>query len=214
MSTQREHRMPLAICGLALIFLFCSNYGPAADVKLAWDANTETILSGYKLYWGTASGNYSNNIDVGNVTTYTLTGLNPGTYYFAVTAYSIYGDETGYSNEVTTTISGSDATAPSITITVPTSGDTYSTSSNTISLGGTASDNVAVTQVTWSNDRGGSGTASGTTAWSISSISLQSGANILTVTARDAAGNIGTTSLTVIYQARPPAPTRLRIIPP
>jgi hypothetical protein len=56
-----------------------------------------------------------------------------------------------------------------------------------------------VTQVTWSNDRGGSGTASGTTSWTVSGITLQSGANVLTVTARDAAGNTGTDTLTVTY---------------
>ena len=51
-----------------------------------------------------------------------------------------------------------------------------------------------MTQVTWANDRGGSGTATGTTAWSVSGIALQSGANVLTVTARDAAGNTATDS--------------------
>jgi hypothetical protein len=38
-----------------------------------------------------------------------------------------------------------------------------------LSIGGTASDNVDV-QVTWVNDRGGSGTASGTTSWSVPAI--------------------------------------------
>ncbi|WP_332635156.1 hypothetical protein, partial [Halalkalibacter flavus] len=59
--------------------------------------------------------------------------------------------------------------------------------------------NVAVTQVTWVNDRGGSGTASGTTGWTASGINLQSGVNVITVTALDAAGNSDTDSLTVTY---------------
>ena len=58
---------------------------------------------------------------------------------------------------------------------------------------------MGVTQVTWSNDRGGSGTASGTTSWSVSGIVLQSGDNVITVTARDAANNSGTDILTVTY---------------
>jgi hypothetical protein len=41
--------------------------------------------------------------------------------------------------------------------------------------------------VSWSNDRGGSGVATGTTSWSVTGITLQSGANVITVTARDAA---------------------------
>ena len=63
-----------------------------------------------------------------------------------------------------------------------------------------------MTQVSWVNDRGGSGTATGTTSWSVSGIVLLSGSNVLTVTARDAAGNTSTDTLTVTYT---PADTTL-----
>jgi hypothetical protein len=76
---------------------------------------------------------------------------------------------------------------------------TYSTGTSSLTFGGTASDTVGVTQVSWANDRGGSGTASGTTSWSVSGLALQSGANVLSVTARDAAGNTRTATLTVTY---------------
>jgi hypothetical protein len=56
---------------------------------------------------------------------------------------------------------------------------------------------VAVTQVSWTNSRGGSGNATGTTLWSSGSIALLTGSNVLTVTARDAAGNVRTDTLTV-----------------
>ena len=56
-----------------------------------------------------------------------------------------------------------------------------------------------MTQVTWANNRGGSGTATGTTSWSASGIVLQSGSNVLTVTARDAAGNTASDTLTVTF---------------
>src|SRR5256712_809344 len=92
---------------------------------------------------------------------------------------------------------GTDVTVPAVTITTPTTNPTFSTSSPTLTLGGTASDTVGVTQVTWANDRGGSGTATGTTSWTASGIALQVGVNVLTVTARDAAANIATASLTV-----------------
>ncbi|HEY7377318.1 MAG TPA: LamG-like jellyroll fold domain-containing protein, partial [Steroidobacteraceae bacterium] len=97
-----------------------------------------------------------------------------------------------------------DTEAPTVTITSPTGGTTYSTSTSPLTLAGTAADNLGVTQVTWSNDRGSNGTASGTTSWSASGIVLQSGANVLTVSARDAAGNVGIDTLTVTYT--PPAP--------
>ena len=99
-----------------------------------------------------------------------------------------------------------DPTAPVVTITGPTSKATHATGATPLAaLSGTASDNVGVTQVSWSNDRGGSGTATGTTSWSVSGIALLSGANVLTVTARDAAGNTRTDTLTVTYT--PPAGT-------
>jgi hypothetical protein len=72
---------------------------PATQATLAWDPNGEPDLLGYRLYYGTQSGVYDHIIDVGNVVTYTVTGLELGrTYFFAVTAYN--GDESGYSNEV------------------------------------------------------------------------------------------------------------------
>jgi hypothetical protein len=92
-----------------------------------------------------------------------------------------------------------DATAPTVAITTPTSAGTFTTTSASINIGGTASDNIAVTQVTWTNNRGGSGTATGTTNWSAAGITLQPGTNVLTVTARDAANNTATATLTVTF---------------
>ena len=76
---------------------------------------------------------------------------------------------------LTVTYTPPDTTLPTVTITTPTSAATHTASATPLSLGGTASDNVAVTQVSWSNDRGGSGTATGTTSWSVSGIVLLSG---------------------------------------
>ena len=81
----------------------------ASDVALAWDANTESDLAGYKIYWGTVSGTYTNSVDVGNVTTYTVKGLPDGKVFFAATAYDGAKLESGYSNEVSVTL---DSTPP------------------------------------------------------------------------------------------------------
>src|SRR5262249_57916 len=75
-----------------------------------------------------------------------------------------------------------DPTAPTVSITAPTTDTTFTTNSSPLSLGGTAGDNIAVTQVTWANNRGGAGaatTANGFAAWSASGIALQSGSNVL-----------------------------------
>lgn len=78
-----------------------------SDVTLAWDAPTTnedgtplTDLKGYKIYYGHKAGTYTINIDVGNVTTYKVTKLPDGKYFFAATAYDITGNESAYSNEV------------------------------------------------------------------------------------------------------------------
>src|SRR5205823_548518 len=90
-----------------------------------------------------------------------------------------------------------DTTPPIIAITAPTSASTYSTGSSLLTLGGTASDNVGVTQVTWANSLGVSGTASVTSSWTASGIDLERATNVLTVNAHDAAGNTATVSQTV-----------------
>ena len=72
-----------------------------ADVTLAWDPNLEANLKGYKVYYGSASGNYSFMVDVGNWTSLTISGLEAGkTYYFAATAYGPAGEESGMSDEL------------------------------------------------------------------------------------------------------------------
>ena len=90
------------------LFLFPILPGPlavrhadAASITLAWDPNSEPDIAGYKLYYGTAKGVYEFAIDLGNQATYTIPGfLERGDYYFAVTAYNVYGLESSFSDEV------------------------------------------------------------------------------------------------------------------
>jgi len=97
-------------------------------------------------------------------------------------------------------LSGPDTTAPTITIDIPSADPTFTTDKSPLYIGGSASDNVGVTQVTWSNSRGGSGTASFVSPnWTVKEVVLQSGTNVITVTAWDAAGNTGSDSITVTY---------------
>jgi hypothetical protein len=86
--------------GIALILSsgFCAATF-AGTAVLTWNANTDAV-AGYNVYFGTTSHTYGTPVDVGNLTTYTVTSLNPGTYYFAVKAYNSGRTESGFSNEV------------------------------------------------------------------------------------------------------------------
>jgi hypothetical protein len=89
-----------------------SSASTTAEVtKLSWSAPTAytdgtslTNLAGFKIYYGVSSGTYSDVVDAGMTTSYTISGLAPGTYYFAVRAYDASGNESGYSNEASKTI--------------------------------------------------------------------------------------------------------------
>ncbi len=93
------------------LFILVSSYPfvSVAQVRLAWDPNIDSDLMGYKVYYGTGSRSYGPPIDVRNATTFTVLGLTKGvTYYFAVTAYDSYNNESDYSNEVYGSVSQRD----------------------------------------------------------------------------------------------------------
>ena len=72
-----------------------------AQTTLVWDPVLHPDIAGYMIYYGTSSGDYDVSLDVGNWTSVTIAGLDGSkTYYFAATAYSIYGEESDFSNEV------------------------------------------------------------------------------------------------------------------
>src|SRR5215510_12320093 len=85
----------------------------AGQITLGWnptlthtDGTAATDLVGYHLYYWQGSTGTPQSINVGNTSTYTLTGLVDGaTYSFAVAAYNTSGQESSDSNTVTATIS-------------------------------------------------------------------------------------------------------------
>ena len=123
--------------------------------------------------------------------------LSEGENVITVTATDSMGNVGEVSLTVTYTIP--DTTKPSVVIMSPTTQGLYSTNSVSIDLSGSASDNVGVTQVRWTNSKGGGDIAGGTTAWAIQGLTLAEGDNVITIIASDAAGNEGVDTLTVIY---------------
>ena len=88
---------------LIVIIMLLPAIAFAATIQVNWNPNTEEDLAGYRLYVGTASGQYGEPVDVGNVTGHVMeiTPEYGATYYFALTAYDTSGNESGYSAEAT-----------------------------------------------------------------------------------------------------------------
>ncbi|WP_136513127.1 fibronectin type III domain-containing protein [Geomonas edaphica] len=109
---QRFSVNPATFLTIAAILFACISLVPvskacAAQSTLSWSApatysdGTSMAVSGYKVYQGTAKGAYTDSVDVGNLTSYTLSNLvNGSTYYFAITAYDGAKTESAYSNEM------------------------------------------------------------------------------------------------------------------
>ena len=89
-----------------------------------------------------------------------------------------------------------DTTPPSLSIVSPAL-TVVATSLVSIAVSGTATDNVGVAAVKWTNSTGDSGTASGTSSWS-ATVPLLVGNNVVTIRAYDAAGNSAWRAITVV----------------
>jgi hypothetical protein len=88
-----------------LSLLLCSP-AEGAGVTLAWNPPIGWNVDGYRVYYGTSSGNYTNTVDVGTNWYVTVDGLVAGTtYFFSVAAYDNDGLESPDSDEISITTS-------------------------------------------------------------------------------------------------------------
>ncbi len=88
--------------------------GAESSVSLSWQAPTINAdgtplgdLAGFHMYYGTASPLTVGNatvVDLGDVTSYTVSNLQPGVYYFAVLAVDQNGNASSLSEEVSAEI--------------------------------------------------------------------------------------------------------------
>jgi hypothetical protein len=177
------------------------------------DPGTNDTDGNYIVSWSTVSGatNYTLEEDTnssfsspskiysGSGTSKEITGKSEGTYYYHVKACNECGCS-DWSNKENITIK-IDAILPTVTISYPTNGQTFRTT--TITVNGTALDNVEVSKVEVKVGLGGWQTASGTTSWS-TPVTLVPGPNTIYARATDTAGNTKNTSVKVIYDIIPP----------
>lgn len=100
-----------------------------------------------------------------------------------------------------------DQTPPSIRLTEPrTTTVQLANVGDNVSLRGTATDNIEVTHLSWSNDRGGGGLFSfccGLDGWQFFASDFKYGVNSITVTAWDTAGNSASVNLKIIAPDAP-----------
>jgi hypothetical protein len=73
----------------------------AGSLSLAWDPSPDPDIIGYTVWYGTATGQWTDALDVGAATTAAVDNLTPGnTYYFVVIARNSAALESVPSNEV------------------------------------------------------------------------------------------------------------------
>jgi len=131
-----------------------------------------------------------------------------GTHTLGVTATDGAGNKATSSVQVTVNnVAASDLTSPTVSISSPANGSAFDPNVNvTVNVG--ANDNVGVSSISLSVDGtaiGSSNSSSGSFSWNTGAVS---GPHTLTATAYDAAGNQGTTSISVTVNTvvLPPSP--------
>lgn len=79
------------------------------SVTLSWtpptrntDGSSLTALAGYRFYYGTSAGSLSKSVQLANpgLSTHVISNLTPGTWYFAMTAYTTGGTESARTGTV------------------------------------------------------------------------------------------------------------------
>ncbi|MDD2666872.1 MAG: DUF2341 domain-containing protein [Methanocellales archaeon] len=138
---------------------------------------------------------------IANVSFYLNSSAADGSYNVSV---NMYDNVSNYAISYQNNSVVKDTTNPAISIAYPTNGQVFST--DTITVNGTASDNIALSKVEVKLGSGSWQTASGTTSWS-QSITLVNGSNIIYARATDTSYNTQEISITVTYN--PPGPQRL-----
>lgn len=116
-TPSRVHQLSLAVLVLASALWVPADASEV--VTLAWDANPEADVAGYRLYCGSQPNRYEVITDVGKVTETQVSGLSHGeTYYFALTAYNTSGIESLPTEDLVYSVAKEDAPPVATTVAV------------------------------------------------------------------------------------------------
>jgi PKD repeat protein len=185
--------------------------GSVGAVSLSWNAATDdTGVLRYNVHRSTVPGftpSTANRVAQPSGTSYTDSGLAPGTYYYVVTAEDVAGNVGPASNQASATATA-DTTAPSVSITAPAAGETVS---GVIDIEASASDDVGVASVRFRVDGVDVGVEDTQAPYSVSwnTVAASNGSHTLTALAQDAAGNPTTSAPVSVTVDNPPQPSGL-----
>ncbi len=103
-KTQFRRTIAAALCLALSAFVLSRPAIALPAVKLAWNPNPEENVTGYRLRYGTVSGQLDQAIDVGSGALATVSGLRySSTYYFAIQAYNSSGLSSEFTAEISVT---------------------------------------------------------------------------------------------------------------
>lgn len=177
-----------------------ANAVSSAQINLTWTDNA-TNETGYRIERSLDGTSWSTRATLGsNTTIFNDTGLTGATtYWYRVYAYNSTGNSAN-SNVVSATTEAPtvDTVAPTVSITEPKDGSAVPTRGN-LTISSSASDDVGVVQITLYLNGKALTTCSNTTTCKTSTNpkKMSKGVNTITATARDAAGNETSDSITV-----------------
>lgn len=213
-NTFGQSNSPDEVCGFALAEppLISPTIGQnvtSNSVTFNWGAVANANRYAFYLRPGNTCGQYAQT----GATQYIVSNLESGTYSWGVVALHVSGTTSFSASDFNScwtfhvNAPSLDTESPTVSIAQPTTDADYLTPFSEVLLQGTASDNIGVTQITWSNATSGdSGICTGTNNWSSYPIPLEEGDNSITVRARDAANNQATDNITVTYAPPPGLP--------
>ena len=185
------------------------------QASLSWGAATDNIgVVRYNVYRSTTSGfspSTANRIAQPTGTSYTNTGVAAGTYYYKVRAEDAAGNLGAVSNQASAVVTA-DTTPASVSITSPAAGATLS---GAATLSADASDNIGVAGVQFKVDGVNLGAEDTSAPYEASwnTFVATNGSHTITAVARDAGGNLTTSSpITITVSNTSVSPVGLRAI--
>ncbi|HMA86759.1 MAG TPA: fibronectin type III domain-containing protein [Desulfosalsimonadaceae bacterium] len=102
-TTDEDEDNPAVPTGFTLTNIIVTAPEMTNDIEFQWDANTESDLDHYNIYYGTTPGTHSNSVDVGDGTAATIevqAGDTTTRYYFTIAAVDDSDNESDKAEEL------------------------------------------------------------------------------------------------------------------